>query len=232
MATLISALFGCDTVDRKATEPLITQLSTKYGKNFTIYALGDRINKETVTAYLFADDNPTMLFTAKITSNEELVFENYAYRSICRRVETIINTSFEEYGIETECFVDFSIANNYINFDTSVETYIRQNTPKNVTATIIASTKSDILGEDLEKIYKELFTKFFEINIGTSLFLLSSADFNNIEKDIQLETQVFNLYRLRTFGINDEIKELNIRMTKEGLSMSASEIDNLIKGVK
>ena len=57
MGTLMAALLGCETVDKKATEAITNRLSEKYGRSFTVAALGNRIGRDTATAYVFADED-------------------------------------------------------------------------------------------------------------------------------------------------------------------------------
>jgi hypothetical protein len=225
MATLMSALFGCDTVDKKATEPIITQLSAKYGKSFTVYALGDRIGKNTATAYVYADDDPTMLFIARVTDNGVLEFENYAYRCVCRKVEDAVKVAFEEYGISSECFADFSSFNNDINPDTSVDSYIKDTSPESVVVTIIVKASGNITGENLEQIYSDIYSRLPDIIFGTGLYILTAEDFDKVADSVRLGTQVFDAYRLKVSGAEDDIRRLRIGATNDGLSFSAEEVD-------
>jgi hypothetical protein len=221
----MSALFGCDAVDKKATEPIVERLSAKYGKTFTVYALGDRIDKDTATAYVFADDDPTMLFVARSKPNGELVFENYAYRVICRKVETLTNAAFAKYGITTECFAEFSTFNNNIKLDTTVDGYISDDSPESVVVSIAAKASDNITGNNLEMVYTDLYSKLSGIRVGTGLFLLTSSDFDKIADSVKHEIQLFNADRLEVSGAEDGIKELYIRVSDDGLSLSADEID-------
>ena len=228
MATLISAMFGCDTVDKKATEPIMAQLSAKYGKTFTVYALGDRINNDTATAFVFAENDPTMLFIARSTPNGILVFENYAYRSICRKVETITNAAFTKFGIRSECFADFSDVNNDVSLDISIEDYIKYNSPDSVVVTIIVETSNNLTGENLTSVYNEVYSQLAGIRFGTALFVLTEKDFEGVADSVRFETQVFDAYRLKVSGAEDDIKELNLSITNDGLSLSADAINTAL----
>ena len=232
MATLMAALTGCNTVDEKATEPIITGLTAKYGKTFTVYALGDRIDKDTATAFVYADDDPTLLFTARSTPKGELVFENYAYRSVCRSVEKIVNAAFAKANIDSECFADFSAVNNNLDIGISVESYIKETSADSIVITLIAKASDAITAENLEKVYNDVYSQMSGIHIGTGLYVLTSDDYGKIAESVRLETQVFDAYRLKVHGAESSIIELNIRMTDKGMSLSADEINSaLSKGV-
>jgi hypothetical protein len=108
LVTLMLSLYSCSyfgMTSNRTTEQITTQLSERYGKAFTVSALGDRIGKNTTTAYVFADDDPTMMFTVRSSQEGgEIEFENYAYRKLCREIENVISRIFSEYGFKVSCY--------------------------------------------------------------------------------------------------------------------------------
>jgi hypothetical protein len=61
---------------------------------------------------------------------------------------------------------------------------------------------------------------------------LTPDDYAKIADSVKHETQVFDAYRLKVFGAEDGIKELNLRITRDRLSLSSDEIDaELSRGV-
>ena len=112
MAAFMSTICGCDAIDNRAIEPIKSTLSEKYGKSFTVAVLGDRIDKDTATAYVYADEDPTMRFIVRVDKSGEVVYEEYSYRLLCRIVENEIKKTFEKYRIRSECFVTFTPRKN------------------------------------------------------------------------------------------------------------------------
>ena len=124
MATLMSLLLGCDDVDKKTVAAIQNQLSEKYGESFTVYALGDRIGRDTVTAYVYADGDPSMLFTARLDKNGELTFDNYPYRIVCRKTDKLLTSLLSSYGIESIAYTTYENKDDSLALDISPAEYV------------------------------------------------------------------------------------------------------------
>lgn len=231
MATFMSALLGCNAIDDKAIKPIEEGLSKKYGKKFTVSALGDRIGRDTATAYVYADDDPTMRFVTRVNKEGEIVFENYAYRLVCRTVEKKINEAFAENGFETVCFAEFSNCKYDVPLDTSISDYIEVSGSKSISVAIAAKKNDKLSGEQLEMIYWKIHCQMTEIESGFSLYVLSANDYDKIYKKIQTETQLFGSTRFGLYGTEDDITEIYAEISDGKLSKTANEINNtLFKG--
>jgi hypothetical protein len=228
---MLLSLSGCGgigpsntTVDNEVSK----QLQEKYNKSFTVYAAGNRFNNTTATAYVFADDDPTMMFTTRISDDGELVFENYVYRLVCRDVENIVNETFKVNGIDSECFAVFFDTDSRVNIqesEISIDDFIEEFNPKGISISILARDSDVINSENILKIYDELFSKLRKLDIGTNLCIASSEDFDKVVEDVKRETQLFDAYRVEVKGIENNVHEMNVRMTSEGLFPTTNEID-------
>ena len=78
------------------------------------------------------------------TTEGELVFENHAYRLICRTTEKTVNAAFARAGIDSECFADFSKVNNDLGLDVSVADNVKEMSAESVVVTIIAKAGDGI----------------------------------------------------------------------------------------
>lgn len=231
MATFMSALLGCKAIDDKAVKPIEEGLSKKYGKKFTVCSLGDRIGRDTATAYVYANNNPTMMFVVHVNKNGKIVFENYAYRLVCREVEKTVAAVFTESGLTAECYADFSSCKFDISAEMTVNDYIKESGAGTVKSAIIVKANDKITGESLKKIYMEIYSQMSEITVGFSLFVLSERDYNNICENVKTETQYFGLSRLRLYGAADNIKNFYAEISNGALSVTVDEINNkLLKG--
>lgn len=231
MATFMSALLGCKAVDEKAVKPIEEGLSKKYGKKFTVYSLGDRIGRDTATAYVYADDDPTMAFVVRVSIDGGIVFENYAYRLVCREVEKKINAAFAENKLRAECYADFSCCKFDVPAEITLEDYIRESGADIVKAAIIIKADSKIGGEILEKICRIIYAQMSDMTVGFSLFVLSERDYNGICEKVKRETQYFGLSRLRLYGAADNIRNFYAEISNNVLSVTAEEInDKLSRG--
>lgn len=224
MATFMSALFGCSDVDKKAIDPIVANLSAKYGKSFTIYALGDRLGKDTATAYVYPDDDRTLMFTARSDSDGNLVFENYAYRLLCRKVEDVIVKTFSEYGINAVCFVSLygTSIDTIKSVDISFSDYIDTAKPEGFSVSI-AIESSTIHVSTIDEIYKKLYEELHHVTIGSLLYMLDSEDYKTVAPKIQLETQLFDGSRLKLYGAGNFIKEVQLKY--DGMSLTSTTND-------
>lgn len=231
MATFMSTLLGCKEIDDKAVKPIEEGLSKKYGKKFTVSCLGDRIGRDEATAYVYASNDPTMMFVVRVSKDGKIVFENYAYRLVCREVEKTVNSAFSENGLTSECYADFSSCKFDISPGITVNDYIKESGADTVKSAIIVKADNKITGEILKKIYTEIYSQISEITVGFSLFVLSERDYNNICENVKTETQYFGLSRLRLYGLTDNIKNFYAEILNNALSVTVDEINNkLLKG--
>ena len=224
MATFMSVLFGCNDVDKKAIDPIVVNLSAKYGKSFTVYALGDRIGKNTATAYVYPDDDRTLMFTARSDRNGNLVFENYAYRLLCRKVEDVIVNTFAEYGIDAVCFVSLSgtSIDTVNSIDISLSDYIDNVKPEAFSASI-AIKSNTIKVSTVDEIYKKTYEELHHVTVGSMLFMLDSEDYETVAPKIQLETQLFDVDRLKLNGAVNFVKEVQLKY--DGISLTSTTDD-------
>lgn len=229
MATFMSALLGCKAIDDKAVKPIEEGLSKKYGKKFSVSCLGDRIGRDEATAYVYADNDPTMMFVVRVSKDGKIVFENYAYRLICREIEKTVKRTFCKNGLTAECYADFSSCKFDISAKSTVNDYIKESGADTVKAAIIVKADNKITGENLKKIYTEIHSQISGITVGFSLFVLSERDYNSICENVKTETQYFGLPRLRLYGVKDDVKHFYAEISNDVLSATADN-NKLLKG--
>ncbi|MDR1156873.1 MAG: hypothetical protein LBK75_00990 [Oscillospiraceae bacterium] len=224
MATLMSALYGCDAVDKKATEPILTALAAKYGQSFTVYALGDRIGRDTATAYVFSDDDPTLLFTARVSREGTLTFENYAYRKLCRKIENITSDIFAQYGFKASCYATLfgTSADDVTQVEIDLQDYLNETKPEAVSLSI-AIEEHELVIATLEQVYGEIYAELQHTTVGSTLHVLSEADYEAVNQQIQLETQLFDASRLKMFGASGDIREIQLKYDADGLTSTTDD---------
>lgn len=226
MAALLSTISGCKILGPSSTEAIEaieTGLYEKYHKTFTVAAFGDRYNKDTATAYVYADDEPTMRFVARVKSNGELVFDDYVYRCNCRFVENTVNEAFKRYGISTECFVEYS--NRYdAAITASISEYIQESSSTDIAIAILCKSSENISGKNIKAIYEDL-SKEIDIKLGTMLYVVTEQDYDLVSEKIRLDIQLFNSSRIKLYGAKDEISQINIILDLGEMSMTEAQIN-------
>lgn len=227
---LITALIvctGCNAINNRTVNQIKSDLSKKYGKSFTVAELGDRIDNNTATAYVYADEDPTMRFVVRTDKKSgEVVYEEYPYRMMCRTVENKINITFEKYGISSECFVTFTPRRNAkVSPDMTYDEFIENNTFETAITDIVVLSDVDLTGEIIVNVYTEICDYLGNVDFGTCIYVLTENDFNTVKEKIRHEVESFALQDLKYSGASDNIKELFIKVEDKKMPLTSSEID-------
>ncbi len=226
-AAIVFTLSGCNALNNRYSSHIKSDLSEKYGKSFTVAAVGDRIDRDTATAYVYADDDPTMWFEVRTDNSGTVVFERYAFRLICRNVENKINETFENYGIRSECFVTFSPSKDIkAEPDMTLDEFIEVNSPEDAITSIIVSSGDNLTGENIIKVYTEIGEYLGSVDFGTGIYVLTESDFDTVREQVQHEVVTFGEQDLKYGGASDDIKELHIKIENGELPWTAAEIDS------
>ena len=226
MATFMSTLLGCNVIDNRIIDSIKNTLSEKYNKSFTVASLGDRIDRDTATAYVYADEDPTLRFVVRVNKNGDIIYEEYLYRLLCRTVENKINKTFEKYSIESECFVTFTPRKNInVSPDMTFDEFVNVNSPETALASIIVLSDADLTGENIVNIYTEICDYLDNVNFGTGLYALTENDFNAVKEKIQHEVETFDTQQLKYYGVSNNIKELLIKVVDKEMPLTSLDID-------
>lgn len=226
MATLMSALFGCNSIDKKQADQITALLEKRYAKSFTADAIGNRLGYSSATAYVYADDDRTLKFTVRLGHNGELEFENYAYRRLCRQVETLIEETFARYGFDVVCYADIFGA-SYTSVESSsvlLNDYIENVKPEAFTVSV-ATTSAFIQVSEIKRVYEDLYSELGNTTIGSQIFVLSQNDYEIAKIEGKQATQAFTADRLKDVGTVDEIKVVHLKYDGRAFTSSTSNLD-------
>ncbi|MDE6733687.1 MAG: hypothetical protein K2J77_12545 [Oscillospiraceae bacterium] len=202
-------------------------MSEKYGKSFTVAELGDRIDRDTATAYVYADDDPSMRFVVRTDKSGEVIYEEYPYRLMCRKVENKINETFAKYGIVSECFVTFTPRRNInVSPNMTFDEFVKVNTLETAITDIVVLSDVDLTGEKIVNVYTEICDYLENVDFGTCIYVLTESDFNKIKEKIRHEVETFALQDLKYSGASDNINELFIKVEDKKMPLTSSEIDS------
>lgn len=227
MATLMSVILGCEDIDKRTTEAITQQLSEKYGESFTVSSLGNRIGRDTATAYVIADANPTLRFTVRIDKNGNLVFDDYAYRTVCRKTEEMLQCIFTSVGVEVLSYC------NYDRMDTTVSLAVTPLEYMEVTASTFLSVTfiikdtgtvdASTIIEAIQTFYTNLGSPLLRVNI----YALSEEDYSCVYDKVLMETQIFNTHRLESYGAANADRKITFQFSSEGPSIPLRKINEM-----
>lgn len=221
----MSLLFivGCSS-EFSISERACVLLSDKYSTAFSVYAIGNRYGTDTATVYAYADADPSMLFTARVSDDGVLAFDNYAYRSVCRKAEQMVVSIFSEQGVEVVCFCSFDSFDNTISPGLAVVDFIDMASVEWLTVSLVIRNGSNVSGVSILTALEKL-RSCLGVNVGSWVFVVSSVDFDRVRDTVLLETQSFDKDRLCRRGIQDEVCDFTLQVYSGGATMAASEID-------
>ena len=229
MATFMSVLLGCD-IDKKAVDPILTQLSEKYNKTFVINSLGDRIGKDTATAYVSAEEDSSMRFVVRVNTEGNLEYEEYAYRTVCRQTENLVSDLLKKQNMNGVCYCTFSPFYNDITPGTTPQEYIRAAGTKKLHISLVLENDGNLDVQKLQEVYASLYDELNDLFIASTVCVVSQKDYANLYEHVLLETEPFGAYRLSLYGTNDPIAEVLLVMSENGFRVTEGELQTALSG--
>lgn len=229
MASFMSVVSGCTLAIQTAANDIELNLKNKYGTDFTVYALGDRLDRETSTAYVYPNEDDSLRFFVNAKGNGDIVYDDYSYRMVCRKVENLVNEKFYEEKLKTECFADFIDCSSNTEKDISVEEFVKRNNSHCLKIVIVIAENPDICGSLLCKVYENICKDLPLITVKFSLFILSEDNARVVLPNARNEVTIFGADRIKKMGADKPFVNLLVDMKDGMLSKSAEEIDSIIK---
>lgn len=226
MASIISLIPGCGLSSKKAVNQIENYLNEKYNKEFTVSAIGDRMYKNTATTIVYSDDDPSMQFVVIINSDGKVVYDQYSFRLVCRKVEDKINESFEKAGIKSECFIDFNKWVYDLPANCSIEDYISSSEADTIAAAVICEKQDNISGEKLSEVCSNISSEINSVKIAYSIYLLTESDFDKVHNTVKQQIKFFDISLLKLYGANDSVSLTRIKALDGMIDKSSTEIDD------
>ena len=225
MASIISLIPGCGLSSKRAVNQIENYLNEKYGKEFTVSSIGDRMYRNTATSFVYANDDPSMQFVVMVDSDGKVVYDQYSFRMVCRKVENTINEAFEKEGINSECFIDFNKWIYDLPLDCSIEDYVLNSGADVISAAVICEKKDNISGEELSKVCSTISSEINGVKIAYSIYLITENDFDKVHDTVKKQTKFYDIDLLRLYGANDPVSLTRIKAIDGTTDKSNAEID-------
>lgn len=229
MASIMSVLSGCTLAIQTAANDIEISLKNKYDTDFTVYALGDRFDRETSTAYAYPNEDDSLRFFVNAKGNGDIVYDDYPYRMVCRKVENLVNKKFSEEELVTECFADFVDCSSNTQFDITVEEFVERNNSNCIKIVIVTAENPDICGSLLCNVYENICKNLPKITVKFSLFILSEDNAKVVLPNARNEVTIFGADRIKILGADKPFINLLVEMKDGMLSKTVEEIDSIIK---
>jgi hypothetical protein len=142
MVALLGMLPGCSALNDTQANKVTSALEQRYGKEFSVAKIGDRLMKASATTYCYAADQPDMWFEATLLQDGE-VTDNYSERRIERQAEDELATALLAQGIRGEAHATISSFADMTYEDESLRDFIRHNNPVFISFSIALINNSE-----------------------------------------------------------------------------------------
>ena len=108
LITLILFISGCSNlINQMSIEKVCKALEEKYGEEFEVTKLGDRINTGHTKFQMNPVNNKEIVFEAKMDNENGEIVDSYVEACIANRTEKELKNTLEEINIKTELIITF-----------------------------------------------------------------------------------------------------------------------------
>ena len=215
-------------MNRNSANSIEQNLQVKYGESFTVTHIGDRLGRDTVTAYAHPSNDSSLVFTVQASSFGEIISDGYSYRFLCRKVENITENSFSTEGLSTACIAEFIGCPSNTDKSISVEDFVQQYKPNRVKIAIVVEKDDNLSGGALSTAITDVCHNLPDINMVFSIFCISPND-TDVLQGVRKEPFIFGEDRLEQLGADSPIVEIYVEVNNGILSKSADQISYLIE---
>ncbi len=228
LAISLLASIGCTSLNHNQAAEIEEKLHAKYGIDFTVTAIGDRIGTGSVKAYCSPSDDKSLVFEARMKNSDSSLFDTYVPRLIGREVEELIKKQFAEAGITVEVFAELSGV-DYSVFgakEIKLSDFLSDYEPTGFTSDIImeSSCAEDTgIGEKLVSIYFGIYEQL-NVKFASEIHLISDDEFEKCCEKLQKSPTLND-----TFFMDYSVSNTFLLSCEENkVSKSEEEINSII----
>lgn len=98
--TAMISMNACSRINDNIAKEVCDALEIKYGEEFKVLKIGDRLNTNHTKLYVYPVDNEDIVFTAIIDRDTREVEDDYVVEKVNCQVEKEVNKAFELYDIK------------------------------------------------------------------------------------------------------------------------------------
>lgn len=215
-------LFACSELSKKTAKTVTNYLEKKYGEEFIVTHIGDRLNNNTTKLYVKPAKNEMITFTAYIDAKDNII-EDYVNNIILSKVETEVQKLFSKSGID--CAVNLVITNDNIHEtdrDLSIDEFMNKNNIDFLFMRLIIDNSTSNK-QEITEILKQ-FKSLYPIDCKIDVYILPTDTFEECKTDF-LSYPSVNSTRIKSYSpitnfqimIEDGIKS---ELTNESLEKS------------
>lgn len=177
------SMSACSKINSETAADVCNALKAKYGEDFEVTQIGDRLNSSTATTYVHPVNNSDIVFTARIDRSGNVV-DDYVNNIIMNSLEHDLVAKLSNSGF-------ISVANAVVTEDDVIETdrNLDPNTfvKKNGLESVLVRVVFDYKNEDAETIISALeqATNKYEFDLVISAYFMNHDSFTQCENDFK-----------------------------------------------
>lgn len=218
MAMSLLSLAGCNQINEDTSKKVVSLLEEKYGEQFVVVKIGNRLNTDTVTTYCHSEKRNDLMFTATMGNDGKIITDDYISRIIGRELEDEIISKFSAEGIDVQPYASIYNPNGMPEkADVTLKNFVSQYHPEMFIVNMVLSDKLDApeSSEQLQSVMKELFTLVsvplqFKVKVIPADMFEECREFMK-DEPIYNETQIKqNFTIMSAFAVNSDSQGVNM----------------------
>lgn len=191
-------LTGCSVFEADTATTVKKKLNEKYGLNFVVTAMGDRINTGSATLYCHPEDNENIRFSAVYNYSTQSITDDYLPRKYAVELENEIAGFSESLGVPFAAFVVFDDAKyDDVTNVSDLEDFVKQSGTSKLFIRLALNADqvaSDQKAKAILDSLVQLSSNHESVSLLVPVFMYHEDDYNNCVGELRERTEVNNLW--------------------------------------
>ena len=210
---------GCSSsINQMSIEKVCKALEEKYGEEFEVTKLGDRINTGHTKFQMNPVNNKEIVFEATMDNDDGVVVDSYVRASVANRVEKEIKNLLEKIDIKTELIISLSCKDLREERNTKLSLWdlVKNYSCKKIFIDLPLN-ENDYSEEKVNEIMGLLkkFRNYYGVNINGFLYRIPNEAYDKCLGDLNTYYMVSDTW-FRQYGLKEKysfsINENNIKV--------------------
>ena len=207
LITLILFISGCSNlINQMSIEKVCKALEEKYGEEFEVTKLGDRINTGHTKFQMNPVNNKEIVFEATMDNDDGVVVDSYVRASAANKVEKELKNLLEKVDIKTELIISIYCKDTKKEKNTNLS--LRDLVEKYDCEIVFIDfplSESVYCEEKVNEIMRMLeeFKNVYGININGYLYIIPNETYDKCLSDLNTYYTVYNTW-FRSYNLKEK----------------------------
>lgn len=199
------SFFGCQSVDKKLSDVVTTELKAQYNRSFVTQKIGDRLNTTHSLLQVMPENQKDLVFYAEYDFQEKIVRSEYINRFVGRQIEDKISEKCQRKGISLQLFAtpffDGDYSFGFPNYEINLVDFIQNYHPKSFMVKGIGAENIniEILTNTIQQISNDL-----KVNIVVMLWQIEQEKLHPAMKWLRIQPEFNQTLLHQKFGRKNE----------------------------